>query len=244
MDKLKFSIVVATYNSANVIGELLSTILSQTYENFELVLVDGASKDNTVEYVKNVIPQDKLKYVSEPDKGVYDAINKGLRLATGDYLIIMGSDDHFLSSRVLQEVARAIEKDGKSPDTIYYGGTYMECYHQVVNNVQTKWSWVRGTMCHQCIFYPKDVYKQYQYDLTYRINADYAYNLNLWDKVRFYHIDVIISFFSTGGVSGKANYDMPFRKILPKLIRERCGYVPYLYKEVRLIMGRIFKGRP
>lgn len=243
MEKLKFSILVATYNSANVIRELLSTILCQTYENFELVLVDGASKDNTVEYVKNVIPEEKLKYVSEPDKGVYDAINKGLNIASGDYLIVMGSDDHFLSSHVLQEVACAIERDGASLDTIYYGGTYMECYHQVVNKTQTKWSWVRGTMCHQCIFYPKNIYKNHTYNLEYKINADYAYNLSLWDKTRYKHIDVVISFYSSDGLSGSGRFDIPFRNALPYLIKEHCGYAPYLYKKLRILMGVLLKGR-
>lgn len=239
MSNIKFSIAVATYNCSSVIEELLSSIYSQTYKNFEVVLVDGQSADNTVEVAKKWLrPCDKM--LSEKDHGVYDAMNKALDLATGDFLIFMGSDDHFLSYRVLEEVANHI----KEKDALYYGGCYMDGYHSVSNKVQTNWSWIRGTMCHQCIFYPKSVYKKYKYNLEYKINADYAYNLALWGKIRFQHIDVIVSFFNAGGMSGNNKFDMKFRHDLPSMIKKHCGYIPYLYKILRLMMGRFFKGRP
>lgn len=243
MKNIKFSIAIATYNSASVIEELLTSIYNQTYTNFEVVLVDGLSKDNTIEVAKKWLrPCDKI--LSEKDSGVYDAMNKALLLAEGDFLIFMGSDDHFLSNRVLEEVASVIDKSDYGLETLYYGGCYMDGYHSVSNKVQTKWSWVRGTMCHQCIFYPKSVYKMYKYNLKYKINADYAYNLNLWGNVDFCHIDVIVSFFNGGGMSGSTGFDMPFRHDLPDMIKKQCGTLPYLYKKVRLMAGKIFKGRP
>lgn len=243
MENIKFTIAVATYNSAQPIIELFESIYHQTYQNYEVVIIDGLSNDNTMDIVKQWLrPSDKL--ISEKDSGVYDAMNKALDLATGDFLIFMGSDDHFLSYRILSDVANSIKQIGGDMNTIYYGGCYMERYRNVLNKIQTKWSWVRGTMCHQCIFYPKSVYKNYKYNLRYKINADYAYNLSLWGKIKFQHIDVIISFFSDGGLSGENRYDIPFRKDLPSMLKERCGYMPYLYKLLRLFMGRLFKGRP
>lgn len=243
MEKIKFTIAIATYNSAKVIKELLLSIYNQTYTNFEVVIIDGVSTDETLNIVKKWLrPCDKL--LSEKDKGVYDAMNKALDIASGDYLIFMGSDDHFLSYRVLYDVAIAINGNDKDKEAIFYGGCYMDKYHQVMNTPHNRWSWVRGTMCHQCIFYPKSVYKKYKYDLKYKINADYAYNLSLWGIVDFKHIDVIISYFNDGGISDSGNYDLVFRKDLPLIIRERCGFMPYIYKLLRLLMGKIFKDRP
>lgn len=243
MEKIKFSIAIATYNSEAMIEELLSSIYHQTYKNLEVVVVDGLSNDDTLGIVKKWLrPSDKI--ISEKDNGVYDAMNKALDLATGDFLIFMGSDDHFMSYRVLENVAHAIEVAGADMETLFYGGCYMDGYHRVFNKVQTKWAWVRGTMCHQGIFYPKSVYKKYKYNLKYKINADYAYNIRLWGRFKFQHIDVIVSFFNGGGLSGSNRYDMPFRHDFPQMLKEQCGYMPYVYKQIRLFMGRLLKGRP
>lgn len=243
MEKIKFSIGIATYNSSAVIEELLNSIYHQTYKNYEVVIADGLSTDGTLEIAKKWLrPSDKM--ISEKDNGVYDAMNKVLDLATGDFLIFMGSDDHFMSNRVLADVAEAIDKAENDIDALYYGGCYMDGYHSVSNKTWTKWSWVRGTMCHQGIFYPKTVYKKYKYNLMYKINADYAYNINLWNKAKFKHIEVIVSFFNDGGLSGSNRFDMPFRKDLPAMLRKHCGFFPYVYKLLRLFMGRVFKGRP
>lgn len=239
---IKFSVAIVTYNASKYIEELLTSIYNQTYNNIEVVYVDGNSSDNTLEIIKKYKQEEDI-LLSEPDQGVYDAMNKALDLASGDFLIFMGSDDHFLSFRVLEEVANAINKVGDK-DSLYYGGCYMDASHVVVNKVQTNWSWIRGTMCHQGIFYPKHIYKKHQYNLKYKINADYAYNLKLWRTVRFQHIDVVISFFNSNGLSGSNLFDMEFRKDLPAMIRYKCGYIPYLYKLLRLTMGRVFKGRP
>lgn len=240
---IRFTIAVATYNSEHVIKELLDSIYNQTYQNFEFICIDGYSSDKTLSIV-NKYTQKTDKVISEPDLGVYDAMNKALRIATGDYLIFMGSDDHFISYNVLHNVAIAIKESKCDNNTLFYGGCYMEKYHQVINKEQKNWSWIRGTMCHQCIFYPKSIYKKYQYDLRYKINADYAYNLNLWRIVNFKHIDVIVSYFSDGGISGSDHYDIQFRKDLPYILKKKCGIFPYLFKKIRLFMGRVFKGRP
>lgn len=240
---IKFSIAVVTYNASTHIEELLISIYNQTYNNIEVVYVDGDSSDNTLEIIKKYKREEDI-LLSESDDGVYDAMNKALDLASGDFLIFMGSDDHFMSFHVLEDVSRTINCVEKNLEAIYYGGCYMDVFHQVANKRQTKWSWVRGTMCHQCIFYPKSVYKKHKYNLRYKINADYAYNINLWGQVEFKHIDIIISYFNCGGISGSGNYDIPFRKDLPIMIKERCGFLPYIYKRFRMMLGVIFKGRP
>ena len=241
MKKIVFSVAIMTYNPGKRIKKLLNSIRSQTYKDIEIVVVDGASKDKTEQIVNSVL-SDRDKWLSEPDKGVYDAMNKALNLASGDFLIFMGADDYFFETTVLEKVAQSIYEQNNF-ESIYYGGVYMERYGKIVNKVWNNWSWIRGTMCHQCIFYPKVIYKKYQYNLKYKINADYAYNLNLWDKVQFRHIDVVVSYFSAAGLSGGLHSDKAFKKDLPSMIKQHCGTLPYLYKMLRLHLGVLLKGR-
>lgn len=233
------SIVTVVYNGQKYIERIICSVNSQTYKNIEYVVIDGDSNDGT----KDILKKNKNRIsllISEPDNGIYDAMNKALKIATGDYLIFMGDDDYFWDNQVLERVVAKMNENNNR-EGIYYGGVYREKYKKIVNREWNNWTWVRANICHQCIFYPKSIYKNYQYNLKYKIGADYAYNLNLWDKVDFFHIDVVVSYFSLG-VSG-ANLDIPFEKELPNLIKEHCGYLPSLYKRFRMFMGVIFKGR-
>lgn len=96
---MKISIITATYNSGKTVGDTLKSVLAQTYHDYELLVVDGASKDNTLEVVKKMEPlfEGRMRYISEPDKGIYDAMNKGIRMATGDVIGILNSDDFYTS---------------------------------------------------------------------------------------------------------------------------------------------------
>lgn len=226
------SICCCTFNATLRIKELLDSIYNQTYDNIEVVVVDGASKDNTLDIVKAYQRENDI-LISEPDKGVYDAMNKALKLAHGDYLIFMGADDHLLSYDVIRRVVEAIEKDGANEDSIYYGNVYGEKNGNIWKKDFSKWDWVRGTICHQCIFYPKNIYKEYSYDLRYSINADYAYNLGLVGTANFRHIDVAVSYFSYGGISGSNRIDIEWKKDCAGLMREKLGFGPYLYRKIR-----------
>lgn len=100
---MKISIITATYNSGKTVGDTLKSVLAQTYHDYELLVVDGASKDNTLEVVKKMEPlfEGRMRYISEPDKGIYDAMNKGIRMATGDVIGILNSDDFYTSDDAL-----------------------------------------------------------------------------------------------------------------------------------------------
>ena len=240
MGKIKFSIAVATFNSAATIEELLSSIYNQNYEDYEVIFIDGKSKDNTLNIIKKYLrSQDIL--VSEPDNGVYDAMNKALGLATGDFLIFMGSDDHFLSWSVLSNIAKVINTTGMD-NTVYYGNVLMEAYHSIWNKNHSLWDWTRGTICHQALFYPKSIYKKYQYDTKYRINADYDYNLRIYKDVHYRHVNVLISYFSSAGLSGNNHVDVEWQKDWPKKIKTNLGFMPYIYRIIRRTARLILKG--
>ncbi|HJA86835.1 MAG TPA: glycosyltransferase [Candidatus Bacteroides avicola] len=106
---MKISIVTVTFNSAYTLSNTIDSIFSQTYKNVEYIIVDGASKDNTLDIIRTYESQfnGRMKWISEPDRGLYDAMNKGIRMATGDVVGILNSDDFFTSNDVLEKVAES-----------------------------------------------------------------------------------------------------------------------------------------
>ena len=224
------SIVVATYNCGSAIRELLNSYTSQTYSNKELIIIDGGSTDDTVSVIK---AYDKVVtyMISEPDHGVYDAINKGMSHAKGDFLIVMGSDDHFISSSVLSDVANNIS----DMNTVYYGDVYRNARNDLYRGKFNKWLLACENICHQAIFYPRSVYSMNKYDLAFPVFADYVYNIRLWNKVEFRYIPVCVSYYNCSGMSGGGTSD--FEKYTPAFFNEvrkhlgwSCFLLRHLYK--------------
>ncbi len=108
---MKITVITSTFNSSGTLRDTFNSILRQTWQDFEYVVVDGGSTDGTVEIIREYEKRfgGRLKWISEPDKGIYDAMNKGLRMATGDVVGILNSDDFFSSNDALSTVARVIE---------------------------------------------------------------------------------------------------------------------------------------
>ena len=129
---MKFSIITVTYNSVNSIEKSIRSVLAQSYPDREYIIIDGGSKDGTVDIIRHY--SDRINYwVSEPDKGIYDAMNKGIKIATGDYLIFMNADDVFADTEVLQKVAGLIKADA---DVIY--GNWRTVTKQASSNIYLK----------------------------------------------------------------------------------------------------------
>ena len=113
----KFSIITVTYNAEAVLEDTIQSVISQTYHHVEYILVDGASKDGTLSIIDRY--RDRItRIVSEPDKGLYDAMNKGIRLATGDYLCFLNAGDSFHEDDTLQQMVRSISGN-ELPDVLY-----------------------------------------------------------------------------------------------------------------------------
>ena len=108
---MRISVITATYNSGRTIGDTLESVLRQTYKDVELIVVDGASRDDTMDVVRRYEPRfgGRLHWTSEPDRGIYDAMNKGIARATGDVIGILNSDDFYTSDTVLERVAEAMD---------------------------------------------------------------------------------------------------------------------------------------
>lgn len=175
--KPKFSIITITYNAASVIEPTLASVAAQSYRNFEYLLIDGGSTDDTVAKAK-ASDIEFAHIVSEHDNGLYDAMNKGIKLAKGDYLCFLNAGDAFHSSDTLERIVAAIP-DGNSLPDILYGETAevdeKRCFVRMRRlSVPEKLHWKsfkQGMLvCHQAFYARRDLAPLY--DLKYRLSAD------------------------------------------------------------------------
>lgn len=173
----KFSIITITYNAASVIEPTLQSVLAQTYRNYEYLLIDGGSKDDTVAKAK-ASGITFAHIISEPDKGLYDAMNKGIGLATGDYLCFLNAGDSFFAPDTLQTIATAANKEKTLPDVLYGETAEVDKARNFVRMRRLKapkelnWrSFKDGMMvCHQAFYAKREIAPMY--DLKYRFSSD------------------------------------------------------------------------
>lgn len=200
-----FSIITINYNDAAGLKETMASVLSQSGVDFEYIIIDGGSTDGSVDVIKSFLKNDeyakKISYwVSEPDKGIYNAMNKGLKHATGDFVAMMNSGDSYLPG-ILKEVAN-IAKNNK--DSVLYGVVkYFENGKFVGVGGKSAEELPKGMIPHQTCFVPLKYHKQYgDYDESFKIIADYDMFLRLYkNKVPFFFTDMIIANYDCGGIS-------------------------------------------
>lgn len=212
------SVITVVYNGAATITETIQSVLGQTYPHVEYVIIDGGSTDGTQAIIEKY--KDKLGYyISEKDKGIYDAMNKGLAAAKGDYCIFLGADDVLIPGVLEQAVPMLKEKN-----TVYYGNIIVKDSGKRYDGAFSTFKLCFKNICHQCIFYPKGAYSTLQYDVQYRTWADWAYNMSLWGsrKMPFEYIGLDIAIFNDGGV-GSTMRDQRFDADRKQLIRQHFG---------------------
>lgn len=223
------SVVTVVFNSVRTLEQTLKSVLNQTYKNVQYIIIDGGSTDGTIELIHSY-RGDIDTFVSEPDKGIFDAMNKGQKFAQGDWLIFLGADDLLLSPTIIEEVVPYF----KDPEEIYYGNAYIKVSNRLYNGKLNKWSMTLGSVSHQAIFYPKSVYKNKDYDQSFRIFADHIYNIELFKShtSKFVYIPKLISIFDGHGVSSYAK-DEKYEKNLVKIITQHFGMLVGLYVWIR-----------
>ena len=174
------SIITVTYNASDVINKTMESLKSQTFKDFEHLVIDGASKDNTLQLIKES-GLSATRIVSEPDNGLYDAMNKGLRMAKGKYLLFLNAGDTFYDATTLAHYADKAEKDNDIifGDTIIVDnkGNKISNRHLSAPEKLTKKSFANGMLiCHQAFMVKKSLAPQY--NLDYRFSADYDWCVN------------------------------------------------------------------
>lgn len=179
----KFSVITVCYNAQAVIEDTIQSVISQTYHHVEYILIDGASKDHTMSIVNRY--RDRIAIVvSEPDKGLYDAMNKGIRLATGDYLCFLNAGDSFHEDNTLLRMAHSIH-ESQLPDVLYgetelvdHEGHFLRMRRLSAPETLTWKSFRQGMLvCHQAFFPRRD--RVVPYDLSYRYSADFDWCIRI-----------------------------------------------------------------
>lgn len=208
---MKFTIITAVYNRAGTIGQALESVAAQSYTEVEHLVVDGASTDGTLEEVKTR-KHPSMRVISEPDEGIYDALNKGIAAATGDVIGLMHSDDFFANEDVLRDVARTFEETGA--DAVYGDLDYVSA--NVPGKIIRHWTagsysprkLARGWMPpHPTLFVRREIFERCgAYDASYRIAADYEAILRWFGKsgVRPAYLPEVLVKMRVGGESNRS----------------------------------------
>ncbi len=242
----KLSIIVATLNSSSTIRSCLESIKRQTFSDYEIVLQDGVSSDDTLALVAEFAASNKdivIRVLQERDSGAYDAMNKAMGRATGEWIYFLGSDDELYDPNglskmlgspeaadadVLYSNVKMIEPNGELQDAMVYDGPF---------NLKKL---LRRNIAHQGMIYRRAFAKSVgEFNLRYRILADWDYNLRCWSRTKFRYIDVILAVFRLGGLSGGCGDDPYFGQEVGRNAMEYFGWSMFH----PLLNSRNFAGR-
>jgi len=218
----KVSIIIATYNSSYSITESIRSLLSQDHKNIEYNIIDGKSTDDTLVKVAKLENEANLKFkiISETDKGIYDALNKGVNLSDGDVVGFLHSDDILANKSVIAKIVKVFEDE--DVDGVY--GDLQYVTKDNTNKVVRKWKssefkidlLKKGWMpAHPTLFLKKEVYQKHgQFDLSFIIAGDYEFMLRVFkdNSLSFRYLPIVITRMRLGGISNRS-----FSNILQKM---------------------------
>jgi glycosyltransferase involved in cell wall biosynthesis len=238
MNRVKISIVTVVLNAVTTIERSLKSVTNQTYNNIELVVIDGGSTDGTLTVIDRYL--NRIKYfVSEADRGLYHAMNKGIQAATGDYIYFLNSDDYFCDNNVIAEIVAVIRKDPSLE--LVYGDVLMQSGDQLVRQAQVpvlnRETLCRHGFCHQSLFTRRDILvRSGGFSEDYPIVADGEWLARtLASEVKSLHISRDIATISLQGLSSTSNWRDEKRRSL------RANYTPwelFRWRKLPGIIGR------
>jgi glycosyltransferase len=240
---MKVSVITISLNSAKTITDCISSVDTQTYRNIEQIIIDGGSTDGTVEIVQNS-KGSISSFLSEPDKGIYDALNKGLELATGEIIGILHSDDYFASDDTISRIVEKFSEEGnKKTDGVYGDLVYVHTDHN--EKICRYWKSSRfkyeelkkGWMPpHNTLFLRKEVYKKHgNFDTSYKIASDIDLMLKVFsDKtLHFEYLPEVITKMRVGGISNNpANFLLKNKEYLEVIKRNNVGGYSTLFRKL------------
>lgn len=221
----KISIITACYNAEKTIEQTIQSVLNQTYDNIEYIIIDGASTDGTMGIVGKYSHY-MSKAISEPDKGIYDAFNKGLLHATGDYIQYLNADDYLIDDNIIEKIVEQIINH-EYPVSIYGGilkknedtGYILELNREVLIDEIEK-----GMMIpHPATFIKREcIFECDGFDTQYKIAADYNLICKLYQKYcnQFIHVSLLVTVFRYGGISTDLNYQHILTEEVSKIVND------------------------
>lgn len=229
------SIITVCLNSQETIAKTIESVISQSCQNFEYIIIDGASTDNTLNIIKKYQEKYPIKLISEPDSGIYDAMNKGVKIANGKWILFLNSDDYLYDINVVNIVSQALEKTNCD---ILYGATEFryDNFNLIKQPSPLKAFWRRMPFCHQSCYTKRSLLLNSPFNKSYKIAADYDFLIHHYKQgFPFFKIDEVLSSFSVNGLSEKSQNEM-IKEYL-EILKKEWGYtfkVRLFYKLIAL----------
>lgn len=197
---MKISVVTVCYNASSILEKTILSVVNQSYRNIEYIIIDGASKDGTEEIVKRYMGQIDY-FLSEPDKGIYDAMNKAIDASTGEWIIFMNAGDTFVDNEVVEKVISCTNLGavdvvlGDTVKTFPWGSMLVKSRICTKRNIGLEF-------CHQSVLVKTQWMKKYHFDTSFKVAADFNFLYQLMkEKCHFRHVDIPIAVYDTTGVS-------------------------------------------
>lgn len=222
------SILIATLNAELTLDNALNSVITQSYQDWECIVIDGFSQDRTVDIIRRYAQSEpRIRYISEPDKGLFDALNKGLKMAKGTWIHCLGSDD-----KLTKDGISDLMKHTDSYDFVS-GSTYIIFPNEKISILKS--TGIKG--CHQSMIIKKSVmYAVNGFDLSYKILADYKMLRQIEHyQYRICNIDSCISYFSMGGISQSLKYQLTICRENYLIGKEFGDKHPLLYATMLMV---------
>ena len=254
-----FSIITCTYNAESVLQRTLDSVLEQTYSHVEHIIVDGASTDATLDrveaYKQKSDAEDwchEVRVKSEPDRGLYDAMNKGIQRATGQYVLFLNAGDTFPSADTLELVAESVG-EGEEPPAVLYGdtdvvddeGRFLR-HRRLSPPRRLTWrSFMKGMLvCHQAFYARTDLAKATPYDLHYRLSADVDWCIRIMRLARrrrlpMRNVGAVVVNFLDGGMT-TTNHRASLKERF-HVMAHHYGFVPTVIMHAWFVVRSLFK---
>jgi len=231
----KITVVTVCYNAASIIEETILSVINQSYKNIEYIIIDGKSTDGTLDII-NQYKASISSLISEPDKGIYDAMNKGLHLATGEWISFINTGDKFYNNNVLSDIFC----HPKDQLNIIYGDTEFirENGRKIEKSFEPKWLEKNMPTCHQSFFVRTTLAKKIGFDTRYKYASDYHMIYNIFQETGIdcvQHIPVVVSTYNAREGSSMMYPNAVFKETL--VIRKMSlnkiyGYIRYYIKKI------------
>ncbi len=236
------TVIIVVRNGVRTLERALQSVFAQDRSLVECVVIDGSSTDGTVELLERLSPQID-RWVSEPDEGIYDAMNKGVAIARGQFVYFLGCDDVLLAD------VSSLRPAMVDPWTIYYGNVRWTHSPRPYDGRFTVWKIARRNICHQAIFYPAQVVRERTYSHQYRLLADWELNLYCFadKRIRWHHLPHIIALCDRSGASARQRddaFELDRSTLMRRYLPRHVYWVHLLRQGVRRRLRRLssFRG--
>ena len=234
------SVITVSYNSVKTIENTILSVFNQTYKNIEYIIIDGGSTDGTKDIIEKYRKTYPMIFIYEKDNGIYDAMNKGVRLATGKYVNFMNSDDYFFENNVISDIIPLL--DGRYD--IIYGNVEVrhDNFKYIKKNLSPQYLWM-GPVNHQSSFIKREAMEKYKYYIKNKITADYEFFLTIYyNNGKILKIPKTIASFYSGGISGENEIKVinDCYDTIKKFNRNIFIFIYYKILKIKPILKKIF----